>query len=632
MHEIVLDFETYYDSEYSLRKMTPVEYILDPRFEMIGCSVTEDNGEPVFYDALNFQRYLRTRDLRECIVISHNALFDMCILAWRYFITPKLMVDTMSIARALWYHRTGRVSLAKIAEHLELPEKGGAIVKVLGMNGAQIRQAGLWDEYAVYANHDGWLCREIWRRAKREFPPQEVIVNDMVIRCAVNPKFLLDRHRLAEHLHKVQTDKAETLTKAMLLGLDGKDQLMSNDKFADLLRKLGVEPPMKVSKTTGKLAYAFAKTDEGMRELEDHKDIRVQTIVAARLGHKTTLEETRTERFMKIAALTWPQHLGQPAHREGNMPIPLRYAGAHTHRLSGDWKLNLQNMPRPKKGEPLSGALRRALIAPEGHKVITVDSSQIEARIVATICGQEDLVQAFDRGEDIYSLFASDVYQRPINKNDDPNERFVGKQAILGLGFGMGAPRFEAQIKSDSHKQGLTVEVDAATALAVVDLYRRKYHMIPNGWKMLTNALPGIASGQTNGGFGPVVFEKEALRLPSGLKIYYDLLRFEDGQWTYNYGREVKRLFGGKVMENIVQALARQAVMEAAVRIRPRFKRFGLDLNLQAHDELVYVVPDEFVPVCMQVVKEEMSVRPAWMPNLPLACEVGSGQTYGDAK
>ena len=778
MRIVTLDFETYYDREYSLRKMTPVEYILDPRFETNGCAVKWGAAPAAFLDGPAFTRWVTEQDWDNLGVVSHNALFDMCLLAWRYGVVPKLMIDTMGMARAMLSHATGRVSLEVISKHLGLPPKGGTIHQVIGMRAEDIRAAGLWGQYVEYACGDADNAYGIFVALRDKFPMEELLIMDMVLRCGIQPQLLLNRDRLQDHLERVVQDKQVTLAKAMLLGVNDKAQLMSNDQLADLLLSFGVTPPMKISKATGKASYAFAKTDEAFTSLLEHRDIRVQTIVAARLGVKSTIEETRTQKFLSIADLQWPHNptpLRDVTQTGSWMPIPLRYSGAHTGRLSGDWKLNLQNMPRPKKGDPNSGALRRSLVAPPGHVVMTVDSSQIEARIVACLFGQDDLVQAFERGEDVYSTFASVVYGYPVNKNDNPVERFVGKQClakgtlvatdcglvpieavtvehklwdgvewvrhegllekgwkqtlqlcglsltpdhrvwcgtqwqeagllardgvtisqalataaaswsspvtsgvtgaasappscsvraaapvydianagprhrftvmtdagplivsncILGLGFGMGDARFLAQIRSDSFKQGLTVEMDELGAKRAVQTYRSLYTYIPAGWRALTALLPGIASGAAAGQtFGPLVIEKEAILLPSGLRVHYDNLRHEDDGWVYDHGYEKGiRLFGGKVTENVVQALARVIVMQAALRLKPMMARLGLQLALQVHDELVYVVPTDLVPVVRQLLLQEMCRRPSFMPNLPLAAEVGVGPSYGDAK
>ena len=615
---VFLDFETFYSQEYSLRRMTPIEYILDHRFEVTGCAFAEDDGEPYWVDGPELRNHFATYDPEATVFISHNALFDMCITSWVFGIVPKLMIDTMSMARALVYHKTGRVSLEKVAEYLGIGVKGKTILKVIGLNRQAIKDAGLWASYVEYALNDVVLCREIYRKLRPIFPSSEIMIADNIIRCAITPTFKLDAAKLATHLAKVRAEKEEMLARAMLAGIEGKSDLMSNDRFAEVLRSLGVEPPMKISKTTGRQTYAFAKTDEAMIELEEHPDPAVQAVVAARVGHKSTLEETRTERLLKIS------HLEIPRRGEGWMPVPLRYSGAHTHRLSGDWSLNLQNLPTRRGND-----LRESLIAPPGCIVIAVDSSQIEARMVSWLAGCRRLVDAFANGDDVYSMFASSVYGYPVKKKTHPVERFLGKTAILGLGFGMGAFRFADQVRVQAAQQGIEIAMDEVLAQSTVDRYRSDYREIPALWKTFEGLLPGIASGTAAGArLGPLVMEREAILLPSGLRLHYDDLRCEDGQWSYTYAGKRKYLFGGKVTENAVQALARICTMDASLRIRARLLPFAH----QVHDELVYVLPFRFENRARAIMLEEMRRQPDWAPGLPLDAEVGSGLSYGAAK
>lgn len=622
MKTIVLDFETMYDNEYSLRKMTPVEYLLDPRFECIGCAVKEGHDEPFWCSADELKIYLRKLPPQVAIV-SHNALFDMPLLAWHFNYVPTLMIDTLGMARAWLGGKLKSLSLDNVAQHLGLGVKGKTIHKVVGMGSVAIQQAGFYEEYVEYARNDAELCWQIYQKIMSDgFPPAELAVMDTVLRCAVLPKFKLDSDMLAEHLAHVQASKQGLLDRC---GLSSRDDLMSNDKFADALRALGVEPPTKISLLTEKETYAFAKTDQAFIELEEHENPEVQALVAARLGVKSTIEETRTERLMRIANLTWG------SRKAALMPIPLRYSGAHTHRLSGEWKLNMQNLPA--RGG--NNAIRRSLAAPAGHQVLTCDASQIEARIVAWFCGQQSLVDQFAKGEDVYSSFASEVFGFKVDKKQNPAERFIGKTAILGLGYGLGWSKFQSAIKLQSKAQtGTQIDLSDDEARRVVDVYRNTYPMIPRMWRQLGDFIPRMTSRSTSEELGPIIIEHERIRLPSGLFLQYNDLRNKDGQWWFTYASKPKYIYGGKMLENIVQALARICVMDAAVRIRKRLKSLTDDvwLNLQVHDELVYIVPDDLVAVMRALVLEEMRRRPAWAPDLPLDAEDGVGLTYGDAK
>ena len=622
MKTVFIDFETYYSSDFSLRKMTPVEYILDPRFEVIGCAIKIGNEKSFWLAGDELTQFFAGLDPAETVMVSHNALFDQCIVTWKYNFVPRLMVDTLGVSRALLGHVLKSLALAKVAEHLGIGVKGGTVHKVLGMSRDAIIAAGLYEEYVEYSLNDVDLCAAIYKElvASKKFPLNEIVVMDMVLRCAVQPQLHIDSNVLAQHLATVQAHKENLLSAVSV----DKAELMSNDKFAEALRFLGVEPPTKISIVTGKEAYAFSKTDPEFIALEEHDNPAVQALVAARLGFKSTLEETRTQRFLSIANLVWPDHTSAV------MPMPLRYSGAHTHRLSGDWNLNVQNMPR-------GGELRRALIAPPGHVVLAADASQIEARVVAWLCNEDDLLKQFENGEDVYSKFASKVFKREINKKKDPTERFIGKTAILGLGYGLGWQKFQKTIKLQSKAQtGKVVELSDDEAKGVVDTYRDTYSNIRSVWGSLNKQINILAASDDevieHFQFKSVIIKPGKILLPSGLHLHYHDLKEEADGWVYTYGGKTKRLYGGALLENITQALARIAVMDAAARLRPQLAVHGVQLALQVHDELVYVVPEEIAQVCKQLVLKEMCLRPTWAKSLPLAAEADIGRSYGDAK
>jgi len=616
MRKVFIDFETFYSKTFSLRKITPPEYIMDPQFETIGCGIAEDNNLPYWVNGSDVQRALDELRLHECAVVGHNMLFDGIILAWRYQQRARLFVDTMAMARALLSYvlPRGSVSLSNTGTYLGIGVKGTAVHNVIGMNAEAIRAAGLLESYAEYCCNDVAMTRAIYEKLAPSFPAREFIIADMIMRMAIEPQFQVDENKLHLHLATIQAAKQNLLDR---VGIDKKD-LMSNDKFALALERLGVEPPKKVSPTTGKVTWAFAKTDEGFAALEDDPNPDVQALHSCRVGHKSTLEESRTERFIAISRATG-----------GAMPIPLRFSGAHTHRFSGDFKLNMQNLP--SRGNKL---LRESLKAPDGYVVVTVDAAQIEARLTAWLSGQWDLVDQFERGEDVYSIFASDIYGFVVTKKNK-KERFLGKISVLGLGFGMGAAKFQNTVRIEAHKNGFEVDVDLLEAERIVNLYRFKNREIKNTWHWLQNHIPAIANGQAEGiKFGPCVFEKQAILLPNGLRLRYEGLHYKDNEWCFTWGGNLRRIYGGKMLENIVQGLDRVHVMEAALRIQVRSYELGLNLPLahQVHDELVYVVPAEREVEVRALCLEEMERRPSWGPDLPLAAEAGAGPSYGEIR
>jgi hypothetical protein len=638
MLTIGLDFETYYDNDYSLRKMTPVEYVLDPRFETIGCAVYV-NGLCTFMtpdQLITFIGKLRARGAKIACV-SHNALFDMLVLALRFGYVPDLMIDTLGMSRAWNGHKYKSHSISSLAVAMGFGTKGTTVNDVRGMRLKDIIASGLYAAYARYSCNDIELTMQVYRNIMSEgFPPQEILLQDMVLRCAVQPKFALDQGKLAIHLNEVQQSKEELMQHISV----EKGDLMSNDKFAEVLRDMGVDPPTKTSLATGKTTYAFAKTDPAFIALEEHEDEDVQALVAARMGMKSTLEETRTQRFLSIANLTWP------GNEQRLMPVPLRYGAAHTHRFGGDWKLNLQNMPRGSKKKP--PRLRESLLARAGTLVVKADASQIEARFVADFCGQRDLVARFEAGEDVYASLASKVFGFAVNKDDHPPERFIGKTAVLGCGFGVGGEKFAKTVRMDSKKYtGTMIQMDTAEGTRVVTVYRTENPMVPLMWRRLNDAIPQMTRPGCSVQIGPITIEHERVRLPSGLFLNYKDLAYKEYKdekaWWFTYAGKPHKIYGGKFLENIIQSLARIATMEAAIRIKHRlfvlardynFDPALLDLGLQEHDALAYCPPADFADMVGEILVEEMVRRPMWAPTVPLACQdgYGVGLNYADAK
>jgi len=412
MDIVVLDFETYYDKNYSLSKMTTEAYIRDPRFEVIGVAVKVNNFPACWYSGDDFGGFLKSLDLGSKAVLCHNAVFDGAILSWHFGIRPRFWLDTLSMSRP-FHSMTVGGSLAKLAAYYGLGEKGTEVVSAAGKRRADFTEEEL-ARYGQYCINDVELTKRLFDKLKVGFPISELLVIDQTIRMFSEPMIELDAPLLEKHLQEVRARKQELIAElAQTMGGEEVAQkvLMSNDKFADYLKSLGVEPPTKISPRTGKQTWAFAKTDKGMTDLLEHPDERVQVAVAARLGVKSTLEETRTEALIGVA-------------KRGRLPIMLNYYGAHTGRFSGGDKLNLQNLP--SRGDT---TIKRALKAPPGYVLVAADSSQIEARLVAYIAGQDDLVEAFREKRDVYSEFATEVYGRKITKADKV-ERFVGKTCI----------------------------------------------------------------------------------------------------------------------------------------------------------------------------------------------------------
>ena len=607
MKIIALDFETYYDKEYSLSKITTEEYIRDERFETIGVGIKEDGQDAVWVSGTRdkIKTFLDSLNLHEHLVLAHNAVFDAAILNWRFDIRPRGWLDTLSMARALHTVEVGG-SLAALAAYYKLGEKGTEVVQALGKRRTDFTAVDL-AAYGEYCKNDCELTLELFKVLSQGFNKDELKLIDLTIRMFSEPVLELDVNALLDHIHEVQVEKKKLLDAVTMVD---KDQLMSNDKLAATLKLLRVIPPTKISPATGKETYAFAKSDEAFRNLLEHEDPKIQAIVAARLGVKSTLEETRTQRFIEIAG-------------RGTLPIPLRYYAAHTGRWGGDDKVNMQNLPR-------NSPLKDAILAPAGYMLIDSDSSQIEARTLAWLAEQNDLVEAFDRGEDVYKKMASAIY----NKDEGDvtkEERFVGKTTILGAGYGMGAAKFQLQLKN------FGVQLPLEECQRIISVYRETYPMIPAFWRAAGDALGTIMSNQAGelGRDGILKIDGlQGILLPNGMRVKYPHLRKvtnDDGKTEMVYDTKrgkatiPNRIYGGKVTENVCQALARIAIGKQMLMIAKKYK-----VVMTVHDAVACIVPEDEVETAQEFVELCMKLRPEWAPDLPLNCESGYGKSYGE--
>ena len=628
MKIVTFDAETYYDREYSLSKITTEDYVRSPQFELIGFAIKTNDGPTQWVPKPDCQAFLKSFDWSDAMVVCQNTAFDGAILNWLYGVEPMVWADTLGMSRALYPHDKAH-SLKAQAERMGVGVKGDEVLNAIGKRYADFYDAEL-ARYAMYCINDVELTYDIFMKyMAMGFPKQELKLIDLTLRMFIEPVLELNPELLRDHLEEVKDLKQTLLysVRAMLstdsdlevrqgmweLDNDGlKTLLMSNDKFATVLQSLGVSPPTKISPATGKVAWAFAKTDEAFKALEDHEDARVQALVAARLGNKTTLEETRTERFIGMA-------------RRGKFPVPLRYYGAHSGRWSGQDSVNLQNLP--SRGAN-AGKIKKAIMAPDGYVVIDCDSAQIEARVLAWLAGQDDLVQAFKDKQDVYKLMATKIYGIAI---DDVNktQRQVGKTVVLGAGYGVGHVKLQTFLKNQAG-----VEVTLEEAKRIIDTYRSTSFKIADLWRNAGDALKAMLTGQSMqiDAVGLVkAIPGKGLTLPNGLHIQYPGLREkaneESGKFElvyYSKGLPV-RIYGGKVVENICQAVARQVVAEQMLRVSKRYK-----VVLTVHDAVAIIAKKDEADEAQAYLEECMSWNPKWAVGLPLACESGVGASYGD--
>ena len=662
-HLVTLDFESYWDVDYTLRKMSTSEYVRDPRFKahMVGIKIGKRKTKVV--PTTKIRALLKTIDWTTHDLLCHNTAFDGFILSHHFGVVPRTYYDTLSMARGLHSNDIG-ASLDEVAQYYGV---GNKIANVLEQSkGVLVLGKKLYTDTAEYCAMDVDLTIQIFEKMLDAYPVNELKLIDMTIRMFCDPILKVDIPRVEKELErelKYREDLMSSIVdvtkydiKELLKGpaeraLEGTERMMlmvkriigSNEKFADLLRAEGIEPPVKISPAwmkkpssertdEGKWAYAFAKDDSDFTDLPERheewatdlnlnhkKDIaklvvrqeRIRNLVDCRLAVKSTTNITRSERFLKAGA-------------DGmSLPVGYAYYRAHTGRWGGNNKMNMQNLTR-------GGELRLSIQAPKGHVLVVGDSGQIECRVNGWLWGQDDLMDAFRQadagvGRDAYCKFGDSVYGREITK-DDKMERFVGKVSVLGLGFQMGAPKFQITLAKGA-LGGPPVFFDLDRCKTIVNTYRRKNHRIVAGWEICKGIIEDMAAGRS-GVYKCLSWEAEKIWLPNGMCLKYPDLKKRVGdkgwdEWTYQSKTQRKKIYGGLLCENIVQALARIIVAEQLLIVAPKRR-----VVMITHDEGVLAVRKASAEAAFRELIKAMRTPLPWCMDLPLNSEGGYAENY----
>jgi len=647
---VTIDFETRWDSkEYTLSKLTTEEYIRDPRFKVFGACLHEyGSDEPVrWYNGDDLREALAQYDWTKTAILAHNAQFDVAILGWKYNCHPAFILDTLSMARALRGVEQGN-SLAKLAADFRLPPKGRAVHDT---NGLQEITPEIEAELAAYCAHDVELCEAIFERLSVNYPAKELRLIDMTLRMYTRPMLLLDGGMLINAISQESSYRTELLERLNVK----EEDLASNQKFASLLESVGVDPPYKLSKTTGKQTLALAKTDAIFQSILNGENEPAALLCEARLKVKSTSERTRAQRFSDIS-------------RRGALPVPLSYYGAATGRwtASKGSAINMQNLKR-------GSFLRRAIMAPEGYQLVVGDLSQIEPRVLAWLADYQDMLDIFRSGADPYAQFGSKMFRIPgMTKESHPDLRQSAKSALLGCGYGLGWQSFASQLMVGflgappvryDKKFAKSLGVDATyihrfllwrdnteklakipricsddeilthavASKMIIDTYRSTAWPVKAFWDMCTELLGDSLYGGSPYTHKCLTFEKEAILLPNRMYIRYNDFKQvaddEEGRLQWVYGPDETKLYAGKITNNVTQALARIVMTDGMLRVAKRYPVVGT-----VHDELICVVPDSEVDEAKAWVLEQMTIEPSYMPGIPLAADVGAHRRYGDAK
>jgi DNA polymerase len=652
---LTLDFETAYGKHpvtgenITLSKMTMEEYVRHEHFKIFGVGLKWEDRAPVYWREGECDK-LRALPWDDIALLCQNTMFDAFILSHCFGIHPALLLDTKCMSLGLYPQ--DRASLSYMVKRHGIGEKGFELVNTKDKWELTEAEHQALANYCAYnKDSDVNLTYKLFNIFKKDFPVSEIRVIDMTLKMYTDPILELNKEILEDHLYEVLERKRQLLLKA------GHDitTLRSNKKFAALLTEHGAEIPMKLSPAAlkrgeKKWTEAFSKTDEGMQALLHHPNEMVRVLAEVRLGVKSSIEETRSQRFIGIA-------------ERGKLPVALQtYGAGNTLRWSGLDKQNLQNLTR-------GGALRQSIEAPDGMKLVVADKSQIEARMLAWLAGQSDLLENFRQGKDPYCEQGTSIFQRIITKAD-ALERSICKALVLGCGFGMGKVRFGGYLASGplgmapilfdtafADKTGVDwrsfdpedakayttklhgddLLAHAATCEFLIDMYRRLNKQIKAYWKVGDRIIKAMASGIPTD-FGPIHTTQDRLWMPNGLSLHYPNIRLiedvdADGEptgdmsWVYDSRKGKVYIYGAKMVENIVQALSRVVLAHSMLNIQKLYR-----IRLTVHDETICVVDNAIARQCLAECLEIMSTPPEWCADLPLAAEGDIADNYAEAK
>jgi len=649
---IVLDFETAWGRGVKLgfSCQTMEEYIRDPRFKAWGVSWKELGGEApaVWVRRRDLPEFFKSIDWSTTAVMAQNAGFDVSIMEWHYNAHPAFIMDTLSMGRALRGVEVGN-SLAKLAKDLGLPPKGDGLSP--SENILDELPANVEVTLAEYCCHDTWLCEQIFfGLGGWDYPTKELKLIDMTLKMYTRPVLQLDQKMLIQALTEEGNIREALLQR---LNID-ESELASNPKFAQILTGLGVTPPTKISKTTGKQTLALAKNDALFQALLNGSNEDVALLCEARLKVKSTTERTRAQRFLDIS-------------QRGALPVPLSYYGAQTGRWTAakGSAINMQNLKR-------GSFLRKAIMAPDGYQLVVGDLSQIEPRVLAWLADYNDMLDIFRAGGDPYAAFGSQMFNIPgLTKDSHPDLRQSAKSALLGCGYGLGWAAFASQLLTGflgappvryerAFSKALNVNKDMAerflewseteiklrdiphtctyaelvhhaiAAKRIIDIYRATASPVVSFWDMCSSLLVSALVNGKEHTYKCLTFRKGEIELPNGMCLRYPDLREvkdEKGRSQWVYGPDATKLYAGKITNNVTQALARVVMTDGMLRVGKRYPVVGT-----VHDELIALVPDSEVEEAKTWVLAQMTMEPRYMPGIPLSADGGAHRRYGEAK
>jgi DNA polymerase len=586
---LVLDFETYYDDEYSFEKLDTLEYVRDDRFLVHGAAVKVDDQETQWLSESEVRSFVETLP-DDVELICHNTYFDGLVLFEHYGFVPATYRDTLSMARALLIQAPEH-GLNYLCSLLRIGEKLPEVLELT--KGLRILPADIVCQLGEYAINDVELTDALYKRLEPALPENELALIDLTMHWCCRPTLRVDLPRLLKEYRNATRRRRELINRSGTT----LQVLSSQQQFRQHLEDLGLVVPLKKN-SKGKQIPALAKNDLGFHQMiadyPEHK-----ALFDGRMAAKSTLTTTRIRRIYKIGS-------------RGTLPMPLKYYGAHTGRWSGADGLNPQNFTK-------NSELRRSIIAPPGYVILVADLKQIEPRLNFWFCEEHWWLTVFVADKDIYTATAAAHFGIDYDEVTKA-QRFFGKTLELGLGYNMGWKKFRIQ----SALKGIFLTEEEA--YRAVYTYRNAHIKLVEKWRELSNMLYSMYQEHSAHYAGPICFVHEGILLPNGMRLDYSgLTPTEDGDWFYGLNGKRKKIYGGAMLENIIQALARIVIGEhlLAVEALP-----GVTTVSSTHDEIIALVREGEADAAVEAVTKIMTTPPEWAPELPLAVDIGYAKEY----
>ena len=545
-------------------------------------------------------------------------------MAFVYNIRPKYIIDTLSLARHI--DSRNRNDLKHLAPRLKIGEKGDNSW-AMGLTWEQMTEEQR-KQLAEYACNDAELAYKAFEKLLPllSWPEVELPLIQHTLELYTQPQLRVDYERAGSLVKAMQAKVKDAAGEICMTVGELRQNKQDGPFFTALQFSLGSDKmPMKRGKN--KLIPALGKDDDGLKKLRDHTNPEVKKLVEARLAVKS-----------------WPLHIkrvqsvvAQSKAMNGLLPIPLRYYGGHTGRWSGTEGINPHNFGAHSK-EDLINQVRTILIAPFDHVLVVTDAAQIEARIVNWLADQYNILKQYETG-DPYSALASKIVGKEIAK--PMKERQLGKIGELGCGFGMGATKLQINAKKPPYE----IDVSATVAEKIVQIYRETHPLVVKLWYNVDRAFKYVTKYPLEKFTLPVGTDSQlvftnvdgivCIRLPSSRVLYYPKvkMRVENSreelvQLNATDNRKSVRLWGGYLVENIVQSVARDILALAILETDKYGAAIGQRVALTVHDEIVSVAPKVNAAMALEIQLAALRNRPAWAKSLPLDAEGTISERY----